>query len=117
MKTGTETPTPMTDAALEQTWKSVNVPTNPIPAAFARQLERELTEAKSDLNAVREAHLAMTTKWRKAIEQRDTLAEIAEMGLTLRKPGDIWSVNPTVMDRFEQAAKEALAAVEGGKDA
>lgn len=38
--------TPRTDAVLESTWGSINVPTNPIPADFAKQLERELAEAK-----------------------------------------------------------------------
>lgn len=42
--------TPRTDAALESTWGSINVPTNPIPADFARQLERELAEVTKQRN-------------------------------------------------------------------
>lgn len=35
------TPTPETDAMAEQCHHQINVPTNPVPAEFARKLERE----------------------------------------------------------------------------
>lgn len=44
--------TPMTDAALEQTWQSVNVPTNPVPAEFARNLERQLAEEREQRDSL-----------------------------------------------------------------
>lgn len=47
--------TPRTDAALESTWGSINVPTNPIPADFARQLERELAEVTKQRDRLAEA--------------------------------------------------------------
>jgi len=42
------TPTPETDAMVEQCQRQINVPTNPVSADFARKLERErdkLTES------------------------------------------------------------------------
>ena len=42
-------PTPITDAALEKTWQSVNVPTNAIPAEVAGLLERRLVVANKQL--------------------------------------------------------------------
>ena len=39
------TDTPETDAMTEQCQRQINIPTNPVPAEFARKLERERDEA------------------------------------------------------------------------
>ncbi len=41
-------PTPETDAMRKQTWKSPQPPTSPIPGDFAKKLERERDEARSE---------------------------------------------------------------------
>ena len=41
------TDTPETDAMAEQCQRQINIPTNPVPAEFARKLERERDEARS----------------------------------------------------------------------
>lgn len=49
------TPTPRTDAMLESTWRTINVPDSPIPAEFARQLERELAAMTAERDALKNA--------------------------------------------------------------
>jgi len=38
--------TPESDAMAEQCYHQINVPTNPVPAEFARMMERERNEAR-----------------------------------------------------------------------
>ena len=45
--------TPRTDSILESTWHSVNMPTNPIPAEFARKLELELAAVMAERDEYR----------------------------------------------------------------
>lgn len=69
--------TPRTDAALEATWQSVNVPTSPVPADFARKLERELAEAQQQIEANHKATLVIERMLYEAREQRGRLADAA----------------------------------------
>lgn len=65
-----------------QCQRQINIPTNPIPADFARQLERELADVKQDLDFKSRLANAMT-------EQRDRLAE-ALRGLLKTTPSDLY---------------------------
>jgi len=42
-----DTPTPETDAMVEESFHRINFPTAPVPAEFARRLERERDEARA----------------------------------------------------------------------
>ena len=48
----TMTDTPETDGIVEQCYRQINVPTNPIPADFARKLERERDEWRNEHDRV-----------------------------------------------------------------
>ena len=47
--------TPETDEMVEQSFHRINFPTNPVPAEFARKLERERDEAHFLLKAAQSA--------------------------------------------------------------
>lgn len=49
-----EQSTPRTDTLVEQSWSKIIFPDSPIPAEFARQLEKELNEAKSERDEARQ---------------------------------------------------------------
>lgn len=53
-----DTPTPRTDAELNKTWKGIHAAY--VPMGFARQLERELTEAKTEVARLRDAFSRLT---------------------------------------------------------
>ena len=42
-------PTPETDSMVEESFHRINFPTAPVPAEFARKLERERDEAREEL--------------------------------------------------------------------
>jgi len=46
--------TPETDEMVEQSFHRINFPTNPVPAEFARKLERERDEARKFLRQTQE---------------------------------------------------------------
>lgn len=66
-----------------------------------------------------EAHSALTTnaKLRARLEasqkQVQAMKEALELGLTMQREGDIWSVAPSKIKAFLAAARDALAAVKG----
>ena len=65
--------TPETDEMVEQSFHRINFPTNPVPAEFARKLERERDEAMEALERISHASMNARHKeedyaeWEKAV--------------------------------------------------
>jgi hypothetical protein len=68
--------TPRTDAVLQSTWQSINVPTNPIPADFAKQLERELAEAREIAEMQKETMRQMREQY--GFGERNVMRELRQ---------------------------------------
>jgi len=79
-----------------------------VPTDFARQLERELAEAKFDLQFRRELYALQTKELGEAREQRDRLAEALQEALEDHTQAGCISIET------QQVAEAALAAVKGG---
>ena len=114
--------TPRTDA---ETWRDEmdHVDTDytfaqsaTVSADFARQIERELAEAKFDLQFRRDLYTLQSKELAEAMEQRDTLAEALRkcvlwaecMSMRCERYRD--NINWSYLND----AREALAAVKGG---
>lgn len=82
------TDTPETDAMVEQCQREINVPTNAIPAEFARKIERELAEAR---------------------EQRDMLAEALREMWPFIEEDDLGPMNTPAFGAAIHKYKQALA--------
>jgi hypothetical protein len=138
MEGGSMSDTPRTDDEAVDVWwnyagKRMERPSDNVPADFARQLERELAEARQQetihydnyasmrehrdrlaalIDRNRQDSLSSDIAWNKlrderndAIEQRDRLAEALEM--VLNEIGEAYLA-------CEDEARETLAAVKGG---
>lgn len=69
------TDTPETDGIVEQYYRQINVPTNPIPADFARKLERERDELRDQRTKAVEKYQSAVKEMHEAGMHRDRLAE------------------------------------------
>lgn len=110
--------TPRTDA---ETWRDEmdHVDTDytfaqsaTVSADFARQLERELAEAKFDLQFRRDLYALQSKELAEARKQRDTLVEALHS--IRHRLGDFqepWNSRESYIDTI---AHQAIAAVEGG---
>ena len=125
------TDTPETDAMVEQCQREINVPTNAIPAEFARKIERERDEWKAkfiqqnkDLGCeqmdpngtiwdyakkVQSEILTVTKERDEAREQRDMLAEALREMWPFIEEDDLGSMNTPAFGAAIHKYKQALA--------
>lgn len=67
-----DTPTPETNEMLQKTWQSINFPTNPVPADFARQLERERDAVIKESHKIADlldAEMKLSSRLAKAVDR------------------------------------------------
>jgi hypothetical protein len=69
------TPTPETDEMVADGFHRVNFPTNPVPAEFARKLERERDEAWDDLKITQQEWVRARRERAQALRERDEARE------------------------------------------
>lgn len=84
---------PETDAVWLDSFQSTRIDAEKV-RDFARKLERERNEARALVGEMREA---------------------LELGMKLQSPGDIWSVEPSQMRAFIEAASVAIRKAKGGQ--
>ena len=91
--------TPETDSMTEQCQRQINIPTNPVPAEFARKLERERDEATE---RIQHAEILLSDLaggyWRAVLNDQDPSGE-GIMGERVQQYWARYSENATVEAR------------------
>lgn len=104
--------TPRTDGMIEESWHKINVPVCPVPGEFAKQLERELTEANHLRERAESSLSGAAARMRKAQDE----AEIWEKKFIQQKAEEKWAnrtaflTNPLheVLDEMESRGGNAI---------
>jgi predicted house-cleaning NTP pyrophosphatase (Maf/HAM1 superfamily) len=95
--------TPETDSMVEESFHRINFPTSPVPAEFARRLERERNEAREAFVIATDQMVIAQGKVREANKERD---EAREAFREMWQSGDAFlpHVDAETISRWRKAA-------------